>query len=282
MMQTKMKYLLLVLVLVLVTAVTRTAEGQFAEPDVTGDQWILLRPGSDSWETTVLSDSTDVILQARWARDRQGFDFIEYRMRDPSKNWLLRHLRLWIALPGRENERFGDSHSSITSRAYDDGWDFLYIRRDRLDGYPIRERVHPRGEFARFYKSGEIVTAKFNTPGPEREQNVIAHFCGGTKLKDCPIRGRFYVEPASDYISYENLRQWLIDETEARQRWESMHAAQEQKLAGVRDSVLSLQTELSEVKEACDENAVRGDFNGDGRVNFADFLIFVGLYDANN
>ncbi len=43
-----------------------------------------------------------------------------------------------------------------------------------------------------------------------------------------------------------------------------------------------IRLELYDVKEACDENAIRGDFNGDGRVNFADFLIFVGLFQADN
>ena len=116
-----------------------------------------------------------------------------------------------------------------------------------------------------------------------------------TEDAPCQLTFRYWLYHKDTFVSIPQMIEMASGNTMALSRLRDELEREQARQAGLRDSVSSLQTELSEVKrnrdglqeqlnmkEGCDENTIRGDFNGDGRVNFSDFLIFVGLYDANN
>ena len=118
-----------------------------------------------------------------------------------------------------------------------------------------------------------------------------------TEAAPCQLTFHYSLYHKDDFIPVRQMLEMAIGNVGALSRLrDELEREQAQRLAGLRDSVLVLEHELRLEKgsrevlqkhlhllqEACDENAVRGDFNGDGRVNFADFLIFVGLYEADN
>ena len=270
-------------------AVTTTAEGRYYE---------LILSGSDRWETATVThghenDINGITVQARWQIDTlTTYDLIEFRMLDNRSFaggsrtvWLLKLSDIHIL----------DVRDNAVARVYQENWKFMNytIGHGRLyfldvGGYPFDETIGmPWGvmggggnpvEF--MHKAGEIGREYLDVHNwAATHPSTFRQYCGNARrAKDCRVKLRFFLNETSRYTSLQTHRESII----ANARY-------------VERRVVSLQTELSEVKrnrdelqkqlqmqEECDENAVRGDFNGDGRVNFSDFLIFVGLYEADN
>ena len=294
--------MLRVLLVLVMMAVTTTAEGTFHEVILqvgrsgpTTTAWVTATSINDpNFRASHEPDWRDVKIQARWRRRydwRPYNDVIEFRMQDPSfveprqngRDWLLQLYTIQI-LDNRDSVVAFVPQDRRAFERYLPGYGRLYVWTAD-DGYPFDEttwdRPRPTGALAQFlHESGEIGRDGSVFSWALRNRSDFNYYCSGgrtiaTSIRDCKVKLTFILVVANHFISLQNLRQWLITYEEER-------AEHVQKLAGVRDSVSSLQTELSEVKEACDENAIRGDFNGDGRVNFSDFLIFVGLYEADN
>ena len=301
-----MKYLLLVLVLV--TAVTRTAEG--ASPTYTCEaRTTTPYEGYDDWL------SVEARCRKAWTSNDIDFERVRMRVRlgrrigGPNDSFTLHlvhrdrkegdeSLGAWAQIGGWELHRGGQRLAFLTGEQNR----LTSVFRRLIDGNYHSARVgsyssHP--EFALAY--GDTMYHYSPHWPPELHGTSICLSSLDPRLlctEDTPCQLTFHyaLYRKEDFVTVRQMIEMASDNTRAVSRLRAeLEREQAQRVAGLRDSVLSLKTEYSEVKrnrdelqkqlqmqEECDENAVRGDFNGDGRVNFSDFLIFVGLYEADN
>ena len=304
------------LVLVMM-AVTTTAEGAWAR-FICEARTITPYEGYDDW----------LSVEAKCRKDGRGGGnerFERVRIRVRLGNWWQGSFGLHVVHLDRKED---DDNLGYWARFPYTGWkihqggevlsvlydgEFRTSKRNLTHGFfRIGEgvRVGPDRGVGPYYTETSTVLAYRDTlvhlqphwPGPtyldwapyENSIGDVRNIC--TEAAPCQLTFHYSLYHKDDFVPVRQMLEMAIGNTGALSRLrDELEREQAQRVAGLRDSVLVLETELHQVKrnrdelqkqlqmqEECDENAVRGDFNGDGRVNFSDFLIFVGLYEANN